>query len=208
MRALVAVAGLVVALPARADGPVRWRDATNAPAMIQVWGRGDEIYGAGPAGVYRSADAGASWTLLDPEPARAVWGIDDEIWIIRKRSLRRARGGRPWVTQALPMLSLTAELDGMWGIGRERYAFGAERFGGRMRGVILHSRDALDPIPGCSRSRVTQSHVRCASVVCSRYSPFVQDHAATARAIWPARFPETRSLQIFGSLDRDTDEAA
>jgi photosystem II stability/assembly factor-like uncharacterized protein len=145
MRGL-AVIGCLVLVDAHvgADpGPPRWQQASGATAIARVWGVGNELYGVGSSGAFHSADGGATWQPADGAgPATGVWGSAiDDVWIVRARTIHHSHDGKNWTTQALPMLSYGAQLEGMWGTDRDRYLFGVDRSDGAPRGVILRSRD-------------------------------------------------------------------
>jgi photosystem II stability/assembly factor-like uncharacterized protein len=145
MRGL-AVIGCLVLVDAHVGaepGPPRWQAASGGVAIARVWGVGNELYGVGSSGAFHSADGGATWQPTDGAgPASGVWGSAiDDVWVVRARTIHHSHDGKNWTTQALPMLSYGAQLEGMWGVDRDRYLFGVDRSDGAPRGVILRSRD-------------------------------------------------------------------
>lgn len=140
-----AIACLALTATAGAEerrGPARWQQASEAPALARVWGVGAELYGVGATGTHRSVDGGATWSRIDQGGvANGVWGSSlHDIWVIRARTIHHSMdgAGEHWSTRTLPV-SFGTSLEGMWGVDRERYVFGADRSDNR--GVILHSHD-------------------------------------------------------------------
>lgn len=144
MRWWLAVGCIALGASAEADRPrgTRWQEA-SAPPLSRVWGRGAVFYGVGSPGSYRSLDGGATWTIADGRmPANGVWGSGlDDVWVVRARSLHHTVDGKQWTVKPLPGLSFGAAMEGMWGIGEDRYLFGVDRSDGEPRGTILRSRD-------------------------------------------------------------------
>jgi photosystem II stability/assembly factor-like uncharacterized protein len=133
--------GPVGAEPEERRGPARWQQATSAPSLVRVWGIGAELYGVGPSGTHRSIDGGATWSAVEQGSANGIWGSSlADVWVVRARTIHHSMdgAGEHWAARTLPV-SFGTTLEGIWGIDRERYVFGADRSEGR--GVILHSRD-------------------------------------------------------------------
>lgn len=104
--------------------------------------------------------AGATWEASgERTAANGVWGAaPDDVWVIRARTLHHSTdgAGEHWVTRTLPV-PFSTQLEGMWGVGRDRYVFGTDR--SSQTGVVLHSRDG-----GTSWQRETADIERVAAI--------------------------------------------